>query len=122
MHKLHSHVLESKLLRFAAAGGTRPGRPEEREGVVSQRKGDGGAPTSEEAESVSLKERMAMYQAAVSKKEASSSSATVRGYFHKDVKRDGGKDTPRIITRQAAKQAGQADRHYTFKHISMCVV
>ncbi|XP_014007227.2 LOW QUALITY PROTEIN: xin actin-binding repeat-containing protein 2-like [Salmo salar] len=60
-----------------SAGGTRPGRPEEREGVVSQRKGDGGAPTSEEAESVSLKERMAMYQAAVSKKEASSSSATV---------------------------------------------
>eukprot|EP00063_Salmo_salar_P032392 XP_014007227.1 PREDICTED: xin actin-binding repeat-containing protein 2-like isoform X2 [Salmo salar] len=60
-----------------SAGGARPGRPEEREGVVSQRKGDGGAPTSEEAESVSLKERMAMYQAAVSKKEASSSSATV---------------------------------------------
>ncbi|XP_029596675.1 xin actin-binding repeat-containing protein 2 isoform X2 [Salmo trutta] len=60
-----------------SAGGTRPGRPEEREGVVSQRKGDGGAPTSEEAESVSLKERMAMYQAAVSKKEASSSSTTV---------------------------------------------
>ncbi|XP_038835812.1 xin actin-binding repeat-containing protein 2-like [Salvelinus namaycush] len=60
-----------------SAGGTRSGRPEEREGVVSQRKGDGGAPTSEEAESVSLKERMAMYQAAVSKKEASSSSPTV---------------------------------------------
>uniref|UniRef100_A0A4W5M9V7 Uncharacterized protein n=1 Tax=Hucho hucho TaxID=62062 RepID=A0A4W5M9V7_9TELE len=60
-----------------SAGGTRSGRPEEREVVVSQRKGDGGEPTSEEAESVSLKERMAMYQAAVSKKEASSSSATV---------------------------------------------
>ncbi|KAM9396221.1 uncharacterized protein xirp2a isoform 1-T2 [Salvelinus alpinus] len=60
-----------------SAGGTRSGRPEEREGVVSQRKGEGGAPTSEEPESGSLKERMAMYQAAVSKKEASSSSATV---------------------------------------------
>ncbi|XP_070969418.1 xin actin-binding repeat-containing protein 2-like isoform X1 [Oncorhynchus clarkii lewisi] len=64
-------------LSAGSAGGTRSGRPEEREGVVSQRKGDGGAPTSEEPESVSLKERMAMYQAAVSKKEASSSSATV---------------------------------------------
>ncbi|XP_038854061.1 xin actin-binding repeat-containing protein 2-like [Salvelinus namaycush] len=60
-----------------SAGGTRSGSPEEKEGVVSQRKGDGGAPTSEEPESVSLKERMAMYQAAVSKKETSSSSATV---------------------------------------------
>lgn len=64
-------------LSAGSAGGTRSGRPEERERVVSQRKGDGGAPTSEEPESVSLKERMAMYQAAVSKKEASSSSATV---------------------------------------------
>ncbi|XP_071185787.1 xin actin-binding repeat-containing protein 2-like [Salvelinus alpinus] len=64
-------------LSAGSAGGTRSGSPEEREGVVSQRKGDGGAPTSEEPESVSLKERMAMYQAAVSKKEASSSSSTV---------------------------------------------
>ncbi|CDQ93265.1 unnamed protein product, partial [Oncorhynchus mykiss] len=69
--------IESITVTAGSAGGTRSGRPEEREGVVSQRKGDGGAPTSEEPESVSLKERMAMYQAAVSKKEASSSSATV---------------------------------------------
>ncbi|XP_036838734.1 xin actin-binding repeat-containing protein 2 isoform X2 [Oncorhynchus mykiss] len=72
-----SYQLDQKRDPSPAAGGTRSGRPEEREGVASQRKGDGGAPTSEEAESVSLKERMAMYQAAVSKKEASSSSATV---------------------------------------------
>ncbi|XP_041727536.2 xin actin-binding repeat-containing protein 2-like isoform X2 [Coregonus clupeaformis] len=64
-------------LSAGSAGGTSSGRPEEREGVVSQRKGEGGAPTSEEPESVSLKERMAMYQAAVSKKEAGSSSAAV---------------------------------------------
>ncbi|CAB1327881.1 unnamed protein product, partial [Coregonus sp. 'balchen'] len=69
--------IEGITVTAGSAGGTSSGRPEEREGVVSQRKGEGGAPTSEEPESVSLKERMAMYQAAVSKKEAGSSSAAV---------------------------------------------
>lgn len=40
-----------------------------------------------------MKERLAMYQAAVTKKEtSSSSSAAVRRYFHMDVRRDGGED------------------------------
>lgn len=55
------------------------------------------APCAEyqQTEPVSVKERLAMYQAAVTKKEtSSSSSAAVRRYFHMDVRRDGGEDMP----------------------------
>lgn len=53
------------------------------------------APSAEdqEAESVSVKERLAMYQAAVSKKESSSSSsAVVRLYLHMHITKDEGGD------------------------------
>lgn len=66
-----------------SAGRSSSGRSEDR------------APSAEdqEAEPVSVKERLAMYQAAVSKKEtSSSSSAAVRRYFHMGVTRDGGED------------------------------
>lgn len=83
----HSH-LKANIFVFVcvAAGSTRiskSGRPEER--ALSAE--------DQEAEPVSVKERLAMYQAAVSKKEtSSSSSAAVRQYFQKGVTGDGCKD------------------------------
>ena len=64
-----------------------------------------GQPEDQEDEPVSVKERLAMYQAAVSKKEASSSSAAVRRYFHMGVRRDGSEDT------QAATETAHSHRH-----------
>lgn len=78
-----------------SAGRSSSGRPEDR------------APRAEdqEAEPVSVKERLAMYQAAVSKKEASSSSsAAVRRYFHMGVTRDGGEDM------RAARETAESHR------------
>ncbi|KAM4602227.1 uncharacterized protein xirp2a [Polymixia lowei] len=63
--------LEDPSLSAGSAGGSRSGRPEE---AVNQRNGASGV-EDQELESVSVKERLAMYQAAVSKKEASSSSS-----------------------------------------------
>lgn len=65
------------------AGRAKSGQPEERALSVED----------QEAEPVSVKERLAMYQAAVSKKEtSSSSSAAVRQYFPKDVTGGGCED------------------------------
>lgn len=79
-----------------SAGRSRAGHPEDR------------APSAkdQEAEPVSVKERLAMYQAAVSKKEGTtSSSAAVRRYFHVDVTRDGGENT------QVARETADSHRH-----------
>lgn len=51
---------------------------------------------------MSVKERLAMYQAAVTKKDtSSSSSAAVRRYFHTDITGDSGEDM------QAAREAAE---------------
>ncbi|KAJ8003461.1 hypothetical protein DPEC_G00148560, partial [Dallia pectoralis] len=70
---------QDPMLSAGSAGGPRSGRPEEKEEAETQRNRGGGAEISQEAEPelVSLKERVAMYQAAVSKKETGSSSVGV---------------------------------------------
>ncbi len=78
-----------------SAGRSSSGRPEDRAHSTED----------QEAELVSVKERLAMYQAAVSKKEtSSSSSAAVRRYFHIGVTRDGSEDV------QAARETADGHR------------
>lgn len=65
-----------------SAGRSRAGLPE-----------DWAPSEDQETEPVSVKERLAMYQAAVTKKDtSSSSSAAVRRYFHMSVTGEGSED------------------------------
>ena len=99
-----AHILEGDFFCVCAAAGSanrsRSGPPQD------------WAPSAEdqETESVSVKERLAMYQAAVTKKDtSSSSSAAVRRYFHTDVTGDGGEDM------QAAREAGREESGDVFR-------